>query len=252
VTTSRVMSIPGARVLVLGAGMAAVAVAAVTAAGAAGASSPTLIASKHVAGLPTVTLGKSINLSGHESEAGSQSFALQAATFPFTSGFHTVASGTTTGSYSVAVKPTHATRYRVIVGGSTSPTVTVYVLDRTLSSSCNLCRPANSPGTHTLILKAKLQTPPGLVAVKGPVYFYYALNNSSVPPSAMHLVKTVPLHITGHRLSLTISYTVHFPITVFEFAETYCWKDNESKDGVGLPGHHHCGDPTVRRGEYLG
>src|SRR5690348_1205584 len=118
-------SIRGARLL--GAGVAVIAGARLSTTRAVGASSPTLTASKHLAGLPAVTLGKSITLSGQASVAGSQPFVLQASEFPFTSGFHKVASGTTTGSYSVSVKPSHATQYRVLVGSSTSPTVTVYV-----------------------------------------------------------------------------------------------------------------------------
>ena len=31
-----------------------------------------------------------------------------------------------------------------------------------------------------------------------------------------------------------------------------CYKDAEVQDGLGLPGHHHCGDPTLTRAEYSG
>lgn len=218
-----------------------------------GASSPTLAAGEHVAGLPAVVYGKSVTLSGHESLAGSRSFVLQTQVFPFTGTFHTIARGKTTGSYSIAVKPTHASRYRVKVGGATSPVLTVYVVGRELSGSCNLCQRNNPPGTHTLTVKATVLNPPGPYA-GGPVYFYYGQNNaSSVPLSTLRLVKRTAPNIHGQDLSTSVSYRVLFPAgepVRFNFA--LCVKDAESKDGVGLPGHHHCGDARVKLGEYLG
>ena len=219
-----------------------------------GAASPTLTARTHVAGLPAVVYGKSITLSGHESLGGPRSFVLQAQVFPFTSPFHTIARGKTTGSYSIAVKPGHATRYQVKVGSASSAVLTVYVLGRQLSTICNLCQQTNAPGAHTLIVKATVLNPPGPVAVRAPVYFYYGQNNGSrVPPSTLRLVKRAPLDIHGQDLSSSVTYRVLFPAgEPFRFNFAFCVKDAESKDGVGLPGHHHCGDASVKLGEYLG
>jgi hypothetical protein len=220
---------------------------------ASGASAPTLATGQHVAGLAAVTYGATIKLSGHESAGGSRPVALQADAFPFTGGFHTVASRVTTGPYSFTVKPSHATRYRAMVGGRTSPVLTVYVLERRVSSSCNLCVFSDTSGTHTLVVSATLEAPPGPLAATGPEYFYYAQTNSTAPPSTLRLVKTVPLHVHGHRLSFKVVYTVHFPLGAFRFSYEACSRDAESADGVGLPGHHHCGDATIKRGaEYLG
>jgi hypothetical protein len=220
---------------------------------ASGASAPTLNANKHIAGLAAIVYGRSLNLSGHESLGGSQTAILQADTFPFSGGFHTLKSVHTTGNYSFAVSPSHATRYRVTVGPRSSAILSVYVLARTTSLSCNLCHPGNTPGTHTLTIAQTIQAPPGQVAIHGSEYFYYALaSGTSTPPNALKLVKTVPLHINGHTISYTVSSTVTFPNTLFEFDYATCYKDEESTDGIGLPGHHHCGDASISRNEYLG
>jgi hypothetical protein len=235
----------------VGAGIAAVWFA--LAGGASGASHPTLGASLRVAGLPAVFWGKPITLSGHESLAGSQSVTLWADVWPFTGGFRKVAGANSTGNYSFTVKPIHATRYRVMVGDKTSPVLTVYALKRTIENSCNLCASNNTPGTHTLTVTAKQQAPPGPIAVHGPVYVYYGqTNGSTAQPSTLALVKTVRLHISGDTMSFSFSYTVHFPMSSFEFAYAACFKDAEAKDGFSLPGHHHCGAKTVQNGAYLG
>jgi hypothetical protein len=98
-----------------------------------------------------------------------------------------------------------------------------------------------------------VQAPPGPLAQHGPVYFYYAQDRSTTAPRTLRLVKKVPLQITGDRLSFHVVYKVHFPTGVFHFSETYCWKDTESRDGVGLPGHHHCGNARISASDrYLG
>ncbi len=130
--------------------------------------------------------------------------------------------------------------------------LSVYTLERTISSSCNLCTRTNTAGTHTLVVKGLFQAPPGPIANHGPAYFYYAVDHSSLEPSTLRRVKTVARHFTGNKFSLTVTYQVTFPAGLFTFADNYCWKDAESADGFGLPGHHHCGQHTVKRGEYVG
>lgn len=217
---------------------------------------PTLSVSKHVAGLPAVVWGRSIRLFGHESLRGSQKYVLQAAAFPFTSGFHTVATGTTTGNYSISVRPSHATRYRVVVGGSTSRVATVYVLDRGLKLGCNLCSRGHHPGfgAYTLIIRARIEIPPGPFAAPGPIYLYYAQVRGVHRPRTMRLVNTAPPQISGHSLSYTVKHRLYFarPST-YRWIWLACQRDHESMDGLGLPGHHHCGNATINgRSRYLG
>jgi mono/diheme cytochrome c family protein len=217
--------------------------------------SATLVASKHVAGLSAVVYGSSIRLSGHETLGGSRSFSVQAQAWPFNSGYTTIKSGKTTGNYSFSVSPSHATRYRVLIAsGPKSPVLTVYVLDQRLSVNCNLCHGSNGPGAQTLVVTGRFRTPPGTAGNEGPVYLYYALNSSTVTPTAVNRVASAPREFSGNTFSFTVRYSAQFPNTpTFRFAEVFCWKYNEAASGVGLPGHHGCGDATVNRlSPYLG
>lgn len=221
--------------------------------GSAGAASrPRLKASKHIAGLAAVTYGGAMTLSGADALSGTHPYTLQAEPWPFTGGFHTVANGSTSGSYSFSLRPSHATRYRISVGGQNSYVLTVYVLERSVSQSCNLCNhgnvanPKNVPGTHTLIVKGSYVAPPGPRST-GPAYFYYGLARTKTAPTTLSVVKTFPRHFSGNTFSVTIKYTVNFPVAPFAFAYDYCWKENEAKTGVGLPGRHQCGDATINR-----
>jgi hypothetical protein len=228
----------------------------VWAAGAAGASSSrlTLRASR-----PYVTYGQDVALSGEDTAQGHgvahAPVTVQASEFPFQSAFQAIASGHTDagGHYRIKVRPSHATRYRVSIKGTsaTSPTVTVYVTARD-QGSCNLCSANNGSGPHTLIVGDVYQFPPGAIAAQGPAYFYYGQRDGSqAHPASIRLVKTVPLRRLKHnRLQDTVQYVAHFPATMFHFTFVTCYKDAEALDGVGLPGHHHCGDPTLTRAQY--
>jgi hypothetical protein len=213
----------------------------------------TLTANKHMDGLPALVYGSSITLSGTESLAGSRSYALQAEAWPFTGGFTTITTGKTMGSYSFVVRPSHATRYRVVTtNGPTSPVLTVYVVDRELSFSCNLCNSSNGAGSHTLIVKERFRRPPGIVA-PGRAYFYYALDPSTVAPTTLGRVATASRHFSGNTYGLTVSYKVNFPnVPHFSFAEKFCVTHQESRDGVGLPGKHGCGNAQIDRLRYTG
>jgi hypothetical protein len=158
------------------------------------------------------------------------------------------------GKYAFVVTPTHATRYRVRIGtrGATSAVLTVYVIEKELVNSCNLCTTFAGPGRHSLKVREVLQPPPGPIGVKGPGYFYYAQVSGTRPPARLTLRKIVPLEISHHEQSLSAGYRVTFPTSRIEFAYELCSRDAEAQDGYGLPGHHHCGDPSVKRGEYLG
>jgi len=252
-TGSRRVSIPAARILALASGVAAITAAVAGTSLAASGPSATLVASKHVAGLPAVVYGSSIRLSGHETLSGSRSFSVQAQAWPFKTGFTTITSGNTSGDYSVVVSPSHATKYRVLIAnGPTSQVLTVYVLDKRLSLNCNLCHGGNTPGSHTLTVTASFRRPAGPAGNKGPVYLYYALNSSSATPNILNQVASAPRHFVGNTFSLSVSYTVQFPNSTFRFGEAFCWKDDEAGSGVGLPGHHGCGNATVNRLRYLG
>ena len=248
------LAAPAARILSLAALIAAITAAVAGTSIAASGPSATLTANKRVAGLPAVVYGSSVRLSGHENLTGSKTFDVQAETWPFKSGFRTIKSGTTSGNYSVTVTPSHATKYRVVIeNGPTSHGLTVYVLDQRTSMNCNLCHLTNSPGTHKLTVTARFRRPPGPTGSKGPVYLYYALNQSSTTPDTLNQVATAPRHFSGDTFSFSVSYTVQFPNATFRFGEAFCWKDDEARSGVGLPGHHGCGNATINRLQrYIG
>jgi hypothetical protein len=250
-TGSRRLSRQVIRMLALATAAAAIMAAVGATSLAAGGPTATLAANKHVDGLAAVMYGSSITLSGHEPLSGSRSFAVQAEAWPFTGGFTTITSSKTSGNYSFVVSPSHATRYRVVIAnGPTSPVLTVYVLDKRLSLSCNLCNKNNSAGAHTLIVKGRFQRPPGPIGNKGPVYFYYALNPSTTTPTILNLATTVPRHFVGNTFTFKVSYTVQFPNTTFRFGEDVCWRDQEAITGVGLPGRHGCGSAKINRFNY--
>lgn len=217
---------------------------------AAGAQAPTLHPS-----LTLVEYGRPVTLSGHAPPG--VTVVLEANRFPFRAGYHSVSSAraNSAGDYSLSARPSHATRYRALVGGGAqrlrSAAVSVYVEDRVSVLSCSLCTGTNAPGSHTLMVKYSAQAPPGKIAVRGPVYFYYGLVDGSNPPSKINLAKKVSLHRSGHTLSYSFGYGVDFPASPFQFRVAACFRDDESKDGVGLPGHHHCGDRTLSRQQYL-
>jgi hypothetical protein len=119
-------------------------------------------------------------------------------------------------------------------------------------ASCNLCGFSNSAGSHELIVGDVFHAPPGPLTVQGSVYFYFGQSvGSGGPPATIRLVETVPLvRPAGSRLEDTVRYEVHCPAERFQFSYVTCYRDAEAMDGVGLPGHHHCGGPTLTRPEY--
>ena len=49
---------------------------------------------------------------------------------------------------------------------------------------------------------------------------------------------------------MTFSFRVNND--AYNFLFNFCSKASESKDGVNLPGHHHCGASRVRTSWFLG
>jgi hypothetical protein len=203
-----------------------------------------------------VAYGKPVTLSGRATPAAK--VLLEAEVFPFTHSYRKLASKrvSAAGTYSFSARPSHATHYRVVVSHDgnivTSAPISVYVDDRVLKLSCNLCSVGAAPGSHTLTVYYSGKAPPGDVAVRGPVYFYYGVVEGATPPRKIGLVRKAALRRHGHTLSYSIRYRVDFPVAPFEFRVVACFRNAEAKDGVGLPGHHHCGDKTLSRQQYLG
>jgi hypothetical protein len=227
------------------------AAAAVATAAGASATAPKLQASPTV-----IAYGKSVSLSGRATPAAT--VVLEAEPFPFTRGDPRIAAqrASAAGADHIGARPSHATHYRVLIthdGNSVmSAAISVYVDDRVLMLSCALCTISNASGSHTLTVDYSAKAPPGEVGVRGPVYFYYGLVEGTSPPGKVGLVEKAALRRHGHKLSYSFNYHVDFPAPPFEFRVVACFRNAEAKDGVGLPGHHHCGEHTLTRQQYLG
>lgn len=190
---------------------------------------------------------------------------LNASAFPFAAPV-AVAQGSTDagGSYRFKVKPLLNTRYTVALTGTPtvqSSTLTVYVVPHAVQKSCNLCaaKRLTAGSSYTLRIVFTLRVPPGTFAVVSTErhYFYYGQRTGSRPPTRLRLVGTfVGTPISADTISVTTTHTIRIPKRgSFVFRSQSCAKDMASLDGLGLPGHHHCGDASVSRRQaftYLG
>lgn len=204
-----------------------------------------------VGGLVWATAGKAATISGTtgDGQAGT-AVELQASKFPFSSGFATIGQTQTGsgGSYSFAAKPTLATRYRVVLASdatSQSSVATVYVSPNWMSHT-NRC----VPGTFScqLHISAHVVYPAGTANREGKkrVYYYFGDRSGSqtVPPASVRLIKKGRQH--RHGLEYRVAFSVKFSTpTAFDYRWEVCTKDTEALDGLGLPGHHHCGARSI-------
>jgi Protein kinase domain len=174
----------------------------------------------------------------------------------------------TTARYEFQVTPTLATRYRVeLFQSSTSSTpfatsgiATVYVAIGASTGSTPAC---GSPVCHES-LQTTYTSPPSVLQTEmsKPLYMYFGLNlaPTKTPPTPkwLSLGAGHGLVIGSQRISADqFVETVTFSFTVgndaYDWAWTTCLKDTEAEDGIGLPGHHGCGDQRVLySANYLG
>jgi Protein kinase domain len=173
-----------------------------------------------------------------------------------------------TARYEFQVTPTLATRYRVeLFHSSTSSTpfavsgtATIYVTPGAGISSAKTC---GSPVCHESLQTTYTLPPSALqTEMSKPLYLYFGLNLAPVkaPPTPkwLYLRAGHGRVIASQRLSadqfietVTFSFTVGH--SAYHWAWTMCPKDTEAEDGIGLPGHHGCGDQRVLySASYLG
>jgi Protein kinase domain len=174
-----------------------------------------------------------------------------------------------TASYTFQVTPVLATRYQVEVFGSStattplasSPTRTVYVdIESTPHGNPATCA---RPVCHELFRYRVPVPSPALGAVMSEtVYAYFKLSLSAgkVPAAPTVLLLSAgdpqvsaPQRVSADEYEFTITYVFHVGNDAYNWSSTWCTKDIEGTDGVGLPGHHGCGDPSVpAAANYLG
>jgi hypothetical protein len=173
-----------------------------------------------------------------------------------------------TQSYSFSVRPTLATKYEAqVTTGSTvdvtSATQPVYVAltQRTPKNGqkikCNATGCTDTITTRTFVPASAYRT-----ESSKHWYLYLGVNRSSGKPS-----KRIPEFLTlsknsgaskARRVSATdfqivFTFRIAFDGKNIRWWAAACTKDVESKDGIGLPGHHDCGNSKVRSSlTYLG
>jgi hypothetical protein len=165
-----------------------------------------------------------------------------------------------TASYTFQVTPVLATRYRVEVFGSSTATAplassatrTVYVdIESTPHGNPPACA---RPVCHDSFRYRVPVPSPALSAVMSEtVYAYFNINLSTgkVPaaPTVLRLGPgdpqvTAPQRASADEYEFTITYVFHVGSDAYNWSSTWCTKDIEATDGIGLPGHHGCGDPA--------
>ena len=198
-------------------------------------------------------------LSTHQSGVG---LVLETSRFPFSSPFGQTRTTTTgpNGDYLFGFKPTLATRVRVRLASDPSVhsgTPTSYVIANYTSVKCSVTTKSGKTnkctnpghGDLTIHLSYHLTWPQSAYAKESAkqVYVYYGQHNGSAnPPGSLQLRKTVKQTALGNnKTEVKVSYFVHAPTTAWSYHLATCVKFTEATDGVGLPGHHGCGDQTV-------
>ena len=200
------------------------------------------------------------------SGATGEQATLLAQPFPFVSPFAPVGSPVTvSGSsqlYSFSVRPDIATKYEVQVTKAgdagdvlgTSPVQMIYVsLQPTLGagSSKNCTRPVCHLTYHV-----RVKVPPLSYSTETAKrwYPYFAINFSTVgTPAAPKYVTldrsasvTAAQRLSRTEYEVTVRYIYNVgPTRGFHWAWDMCARDLYLTDGLGLPGHHGCGDQRV-------
>jgi hypothetical protein len=198
-------------------------------------------------GKPAMIDGDAVNMPGVTVE-------LQASSFPFTAGFATVAQTTTGvgGSFDFTSQQTLATRYRVVL--ASDPTVqsavaTVYALANSSAAGAGVYRTCSRSGCHKHFQNTAV-FPAAVASREGAKRAYYYLGirytaNGQTHPRYLKLVKTGRLHqldATQYRTGFSVSLPRRSPKgNAYQYRWAICTQDTESQDGLGFPGHHHCG-----------
>jgi Protein kinase domain len=173
-----------------------------------------------------------------------------------------------TATYAFRVTPILATRYTVEVFGSstaaaplaTSASRTIYVATGGSYGNAQTCtRPVchETLPVHVLVPASALSS-----EISKPWYVYFSINLSDgkVPPAPRVLLLnaggarvTAPQRVSADEFERTITLSFSVGNDAYNWNWTSCNQDTEAQDGMGLPGRHGCGDPSVDvSASYLG
>jgi hypothetical protein len=172
----------------------------------------------------------------------------------------------TTASYAFQVTPTLATRYRVELFPSgtaatplaTSGVATVYVVLYRESEKTKTCgRPICNESLQVIYL-----VPPSALQAEMSkrVYLYFGINLSpSTEPSPPQYLAlgagdahaTTTRRISADEFGYTVTFSFQIGADAFSLNWRQCTMATEAADGIGLPGHHACGDEQIPSDESL-
>jgi hypothetical protein len=198
---------------------------------------------------------------------------LLAQTFPFKTGYVRAGSRTLkghAGAYSFTVTPSLATRYRVaLYKSSKASTALAASTVRTVYVS-NLMEPdfvTNPQKCSRPVCSQELRVTEVVPAstlrdeISKHWYFYFGLNLSPTttppPPTVLTLDTHATISKSGADGSTKFIRTIKWSFRVgndgWNWIPNVCSKDTEAADGLGLPGHHGCGNARISATtEYLG
>lgn len=163
-----------------------------------------------------------------------------------------------TSTYSFTVQPSLATRYKVRVSTGDKVDVTSSVRIVYVDTSGPPVR-----GTHKkcsrhrciVTFRAYSLVPASVYKIEAAkhVYPYLAVGHPRLP---RYLTLSTTATVSKAKKVHANEYVQRFRFVIPLHGKTNwiwqaCTKDTERRDGIGLPGHHHCGDKKVTQG-YLG
>jgi hypothetical protein len=166
-------------------------------------------------------------------------------------------------SYSFSVQPSLVTRYEVRVStngvpDATSKSTAIYVMPSGYGSrGAKACHQKTCTFSYTAYVF--LPAPAYHTETTKHMYFYLAQWKPGTPAAGrLALVSSgragKPRRISAHEYSQRLTW--HFNLRRgSRFAISACTKDSLTKDGIGLPSHHHCGSKSLSAWQasgYLG
>jgi hypothetical protein len=167
-------------------------------------------------------------------------------------------------SYSFAVKPTLATRYKVRVttgttADGTSAAQTVFVTRLAVEAGATTCSAGRCEMRGKIFAVVPPRTYRREAGKRWYIYFALASKGRAEPPGILPL-DTGAVVGKARRLTksaFTVPVKIRFDSKLAHAGRHTVWvactKDTVTKDGLGLPGHHGCGSADIRsHAAYVG
>jgi hypothetical protein len=174
----------------------------------------------------------------------------------------TLSSGT--ARYSFTVRPGLATSYEARVSDPTTTAVTsaarmVYVEAHGASTGKTTC---SRPVCH-IKLRVWVKVPTRAYAAEAAKHWYLysrlflSANRKPAPPKVLELnhsaTASKPAKLHTYEFVVTVRYAFRIGNDAYRWRVGFCTKDSWRTDGLGLPGHHGCGNKWISANPaYLG